>query len=103
MSSYRDGFNTVTQRHRERGASVIRVLALILLAFEVVHALVFAFYEGRKGYWDHRVQQMCEEDGGTRIFERVDLSREEAKTAGIWVRNALLIPPHSEPVPNPSY
>lgn len=32
--------------------------------------------EGRKMYWDFRVWQMCQEDGGVRVYETVELPAE---------------------------
>lgn len=60
---------------RQRGACVIKVLVLILLGLVILVALVLAFYEGRKAYWDYRVGAMCEQDGGVRIYEVADLPK----------------------------
>jgi len=32
----------------------------------VVLILAKGFFEGRKAYWDHKVRQMCEIDGGNK-------------------------------------
>jgi len=39
--------------------------------------LIIGFYEGRKAYWDYKVTQMCEEDGGVIVYEYIELSREK--------------------------
>lgn len=54
-----------------RGASLVKKLLLIPVAFVVLLLLAIGFFEGRKAYWDYRVRGMCEKDGGTRVFERV--------------------------------
>ena len=64
-----------THRHAAlqvaRGASVIKMLLVIPVALVLLLALVFAFFEGRKAYWDYRVREMCAKDGGIRVYERV--------------------------------
>ncbi len=60
-----------------RGASVIKTLLLIPVALVLLIALAFAFFEGRKAYWDHRVREMCEKDGGGKVLRTVELSKVE--------------------------
>lgn len=43
---------------------------LILLAIGY-----FIFCEARKAYWDRQVKEMCEKDGGIKIYEHVSLSQ----------------------------
>lgn len=33
----------------------------------------FGYFPGRLEYWDSRVDELCAKDGGTQIFERMDL------------------------------
>ena len=68
----------VSRLYRQRGASVIKALVLIPVALVLLLVLVFAFYEGRKAYWDYRVREMCEKDGGVDIIESITLSKEQA-------------------------
>ena len=44
---------------------------MIPLAILAMLILAVGFYEGRKAYWDYRVNEMCEKDGGIQVFERV--------------------------------
>lgn len=80
---------------RQRGVGVIKALVLIPVMLMLVIALVFAFYEGRKAYFDYRVQEMCEKDGGAKIFEKILLNRDDAKARGLLVGNTLVIPTRS--------
>lgn len=48
----------------------MRVIAALML----IPILVVAFYEGRKAYWDHQVRDLCANDGGVSIAERVYIS-----------------------------
>ncbi|MBI5460735.1 MAG: hypothetical protein HY941_00940 [Gammaproteobacteria bacterium] len=57
----------------QRGAGVIKALVLIPIMLMFVIALVFAFYEGRKAYWDYRVREMCEKDGGIKVYKTIGL------------------------------
>ena len=36
-----------------------------------------AFCEANKAYWDHKVKQWCEKDGGVTVYEKVELTKEE--------------------------
>ena len=56
---------------RQRGGVIIKVLLFIPLLV----LLVFGFYEGRKAYWDYQVNEMCEEDGGFKINENIELPK----------------------------
>ena len=79
-----------------RGASVIKMLLVIPVALVLLLALVFAFFEGRKAYWDYRVREMCARDGGTHVSEQVSISKQEALLSGILVGNDLVIPSRTE-------
>jgi hypothetical protein len=37
---------------------------------------------GGKAYWDARVKEMCEKDGGVTVYERVRISRKQAQV--LW-------------------
>lgn len=60
-----------------RGASLVKKLLLLPVAFVVLLLLAIGFFEGRKAYWDYQVQRMCEKDGGVVILERMRISREQ--------------------------
>lgn len=72
----------VSRLYRQRGVGVIKVLVLIQVALIILLALVFTFYEGRKAYWDYRVQAMCERDGGVTVNEKITISSEEYRSLG---------------------
>ena len=65
--------------YRMRGGSVMKMLFFVPAMFALVLLVVFAFYEGRKAYWDFRVQQMCEQDGGVTVFEKIRLNSDDYK------------------------
>lgn len=84
----------VSRPYRQRGASVIKALVLIPVALILLLVLVFAFYEGRKAYWDYRVREMCERDGGVTVYENVVIDFEQFKAWG-GIGGALGIPHES--------
>ena len=51
----------------------------VIVALMSVPILVATFYEGRKVYWDYRVQEMCANDGGVTIVEPVSISTMQEK------------------------
>lgn len=49
-----------------------------LVSFVILSGLLyFAYCELSKAYWDSRVAELCEKDGGVTVFERVELTQEE--------------------------
>jgi len=80
-------------RH-QKGLSIVTWLSAIL-AF-LIAGLVAAviFYEGRKAYWDAQVKEMCENDGGIRVYERVAISRADYERLG--GRNGMIPIPHEK-------
>jgi len=65
------------------------LLPLVLIAFLL---LTLGFLEGRKAYWDNKVQKMCDKDGGTTVFEYVTISRDEALRNNLTSNGLLKIP-----------
>ena len=59
------------------GMGLIGWVITIPLTLILLLILVVGFYEGRKAYWDHKVTEMCEKDGGIKIYERVQLDEAE--------------------------
>lgn len=64
--------------NKQRGFGVLGWLLWIVIAIIVSLVLAISFYEGRKAYWDSRVREMCEKDGGVQIFEKMSISKAEA-------------------------
>lgn len=58
------------------GWVVVSPFILVALAIVLVIAGVL-LCEVNKAYWDYRVKQMCEKDGGVIVYEKVELTREE--------------------------
>jgi|KBSSwiStaDraftv2_1062776.scaffolds.fasta_scaffold12150_3 hypothetical protein len=63
----------------------------LVIAVVSVPVLLAVFYEGRKAYWDMQVKEMCEKDGGAKVFESVAMSAEDFKRLG-GDENGLPIP-----------
>lgn len=86
--------------NNQKGIGVIKVIALTPLVLILLLAATFGFYEARKAYWDHRVREMCEEDGGVKVFEMVELTaddfeRNDGKSGMIQVMpGSTTIPKH---------
>ena len=64
-------------RKKHSGFGVIGWIVMIPLLIIVALILTVGFYEGRKAYWDHKVNEMCEKDGGMRVYETVTLNDSE--------------------------
>lgn len=69
---------TKTMRLRRRfhcaaQSGAIKPWMLIFLLLALAPLLTLGFYEGRKAYWDEKVREMCEIDGGVKINEVIDL------------------------------
>mgnify|MGYP003676694076 FL=1 len=47
--------------------------------------LVFTYTELNKAYWDYRVKELCEEDGGVTVFETVVLTKEEHENLSAYI------------------
>lgn len=86
-----------------RGASLVKKLLLMPVALLVLLLLAIGFFEGRKAYWDYRVREMCEKDGGTRIHEHELLTRQEAQENSLLIGGVLVIPPRPEQPSNSGY
>lgn len=67
---------------KQLGVGVIKIIVLIPVVFIVLVIAIFGFYEARKAYWDRKVTQMCEADGGFEVFEKIILSKNEYEKLG---------------------
>jgi hypothetical protein len=48
----------------------------------ILIGLAIAGTEFNKAYWDHKVRELCEKDGGVTVYEAIELSPEEFKRRG---------------------
>jgi hypothetical protein len=48
---------------------------VMAVVFVVALAGCAGYVPGRQAYWDEKVKEMCEKDGGTKIFEVVELPK----------------------------
>lgn len=51
-------------RKQYLGLGLIGWIVAVPLGLISLLILVIGFYEGRKAYWDSKVREMCEKDGG---------------------------------------
>ncbi|WP_418647610.1 hypothetical protein ACNQFN_22395 [Thauera butanivorans] len=58
---------------RTAQSGAIKPWMLIVLLLALAPLLTLGFYEGRKAYWDAKVREMCEIDGGVKINEVIDV------------------------------
>jgi hypothetical protein len=65
-------------RRSQQGAITVKGVVILVAVLVLVPALVVGFYEGRKAYWDYRVREMCEKDGGVAVLEGMSISKEES-------------------------
>lgn len=78
-----------------RGSPSTRALRMVLAIFAgllVILLSVFAFFETRKTYWDSRLRDLCAQDGGVSVFEKITLTSEELKQLGGNPESGLPIP-----------
>jgi hypothetical protein len=77
---------------RQSGLGLIGWLLMIPMVFAVLLALAVGFYEGRKAYWDHKVRELCEKDGGVMVYERTTIDVKQAKELP-KIEGSISIPP----------
>lgn len=81
---------------------ISRVMAwLVGIPFGITLLLVLtiSFYEARKAYWDRKVTELCEKDGGVVIFEQVRITKEEYERLG-GVKGKIPLPREKSAPPN---
>jgi hypothetical protein len=61
---------------RARGFGILAWMLAIPVAIIVLLILAVGFFEGRKAYWDSKVKEMCEKEGGVKVFEKISISLE---------------------------
>ena len=60
-----------------RGFGTLGRILAIPVAIIVLLALAVGSFEGHKAYWDSRVREMCEKDGGVAVYEKTRISLEQ--------------------------
>ncbi|MDF1588648.1 MAG: hypothetical protein P1P93_05760 [Gammaproteobacteria bacterium] len=63
--------------NQQSGYSLIGWLGLMPFILLGVLVVLFLACELNKTYWDYRINQMCEEDGGVEIYQHIDVTPEE--------------------------
>lgn len=66
-----------------KGISSIKVLLFLFVTLALFLLATIGYIEGRKVYWDRRVDNMCQEDGGVKIYERATLPSKYITNEGI--------------------
>lgn len=76
---------------KQQGFGVVKFFVSIPLVLIGLVVLVFVYTELNKAYWDYRVKELCEEDGGVTVFETVELTKEEYEMYG-GIKNVIPVP-----------
>lgn len=61
----------------QQGIGIIKLILLTPLILIALTILLVIFSLLYKAYWDYRVEQMCEKDGGRTVYEVIKLPEEE--------------------------
>ena len=77
---------------KAQGRALARVAAIATLATALVGCM--GWVPGRQAYWDAKVREMCEKDGGVTIYERVTLTESQYRDLG-GTRGAVPVPDES--------
>lgn len=90
----RGGLRIHTAWQRSSGFGLIGWIIVIPLVVVLLMIVAIGFCEGRKAYWDFKVREMCAKDGGTRVHERVTLTKTEYDRLG--GRGGMIAVPHEK-------
>lgn len=77
--------------NKQRGIGIIKLIALIPVILIGLVILAFIFTLLNKAYWDYRVRQMCEKDGGVTVYKKVKILKGMYPNL-ISSRGVLIIP-----------
>jgi len=58
----------------------LKTVAIMMLGAMLVSCA--GWMPGRQAYWDAKVKEMCEKDGGVTVYERVEITGDEYKQFG---------------------
>lgn len=86
---FRGGSNAAS-----KGLSTLGWLFMIPVALIALLIIAIGFYELRKAYWDDKVKDMCEKDGGVVVNEKVSISAEQYRQLP-KVSGSVSIPPEA--------
>ena len=79
--------------------SVWKAIKWILLLPVILIALGIAYCEANKAYWDHRVRELCDKDGGVTVFERMEISKADYPNLEYTSLGALIFPSQTHAKP----
>ena len=80
---------------KQRGIGIVKIIALIPMVLIGLVILAFILTLLNKAYWDYRVRQMCEKDGGVHVYEVIPVTVDEAELLG-RVSGYLTLGPRSK-------
>lgn len=69
----------------QQGFGIVKVLVSMPLLLIGLVILAVAYTELNKAYWDYRVKELCEKDGGVTVFETVKLTKDEYENLGVYI------------------
>jgi|SRR5687768_1764201 len=90
---------------RERLSRRITIVVLALVAAAPQVLLLsgcLGYVPGRQSYWDQRVKELCEKDGGVFVYERVKLSESEYRLLR-GSGGAVIVPTKNQAGPDTPY
>ncbi|MDZ7805102.1 hypothetical protein [Thiohalophilus sp.] len=64
------------------GFSIMKAILFLFVTTLVFSISVIIFYEGRKAYWDSKVEELCQKKGGVRIYEKDSISKKYVERDG---------------------
>ena len=83
----------------QQGFGLVKVLISIPLVLIGLVILAFAYTELNKDYWDYRVKELCEKEGGVTVFETVELTKEGYEMYG-GINGVISVPGEGSSVAN---
>ena len=89
---------TMKFSRRDTGLGMIGWIISMPLVLIGLLILVVIFFEGRKAYWDNKVREMCEKDGGVIIQDKLEITLEEYANLP-KVNNIVTVPAVSNDAP----
>ena len=73
----------------------VKAFRLIFLAPFALVVLGVIYCELNKAYWDHRIKEMCEKNGGVTVFEKVEISKADYPSLKFTSNGHAIFPPES--------
>ena len=86
----------------KRQVSIGWCTAVVTMAVTAFLAGCAGYVPGRQTYWDNQVRELCQTDGGSTVYETVQLTRQEYERLG-GLRQGLPVPDEGTAKPDFPY